>query len=114
MNKFQKCMIHPAALLALAAGCGEGPPGAGLTNGPPPVGNEKAADRTDLPSAVIPKGDETLGRTGDQATDAGIGGRGGGNAGARPEFPKDSGNAAGTEGTKPADNSDPGSTQSPK
>jgi hypothetical protein len=40
--------------MALAAGCGTGPPNDGLTNGPPPVAGEKAADRTDLPTTAAP------------------------------------------------------------
>ena len=118
MKDLLKHLLPSAALLALVAGCGEGPPGAGLTNGPPPAGNEKAGDRTDLPSAVIPNEGETLGKTGDQETNAGVGGRGGGNAGARPEFPKDAdatGKApADAQGTKPADKPDAGDTKAPQ
>jgi hypothetical protein len=73
-----RAALAPAALLllALAVGCGnEGPPGAGLTNGPPPGAGEKPAMRTDLPDAVPADRGELLGRTGDSQTNAGTAGR---------------------------------------
>lgn len=64
-------------LLALAAGCGAD--NGGLTNGPPPtVSGSDASARTDLPTPPPSDQGEILGKTGDNSTDAGTGGRGGG------------------------------------
>lgn len=75
-----------ATALALA-GCGAD--NGGLTNGPPPTVSETTpAARTDLPTPEPAGNNEALGRTGDSATDAGTGGRGGGTAGnPRPNQP---------------------------
>ena len=84
-----------AVALVLLAGCQNetGRPGSGLTNGPPPtVSNEKQSSRTDLPTAVPSEGDGSgsgVGSAaviGDRNTQAGTGGRGGGDAG-RPDTP---------------------------
>ncbi|MEO6808573.1 MAG: hypothetical protein ABI353_05615 [Isosphaeraceae bacterium] len=68
----------PAVLLGLVVGCGQGRPGAGLTNGPPPGDGENAAMRTDLPTSALPAPGFDVGQLGDNDTDAGTGGRGGG------------------------------------
>jgi hypothetical protein len=123
--------LGPAALVLLAFGCGnEGPPGAGLTNGPPPTAESKPAMRTDLPDAVVPRTGEALGKIGDNSNDAGTGGRGSGSDGGYPEQPKPGGSpdsvradpprieagspstAAG--GTKPADKINTGTPRSPQ
>jgi hypothetical protein len=66
-----------AALIGLAVGCGEGPPGGGLTNGPAPAtSDEKAGMRSDLPTPAPPDRGEVLGELGDRSTNAGTGGRG--------------------------------------
>ncbi len=83
-----KTMTVPATLaalltLGLAAGCGETPPGAGLTNGPAPdMVDEKPAVRSDLPVADAPDEGEILGEVGDYTNDAGSAARGGGAEGA--------------------------------
>src|SRR5689334_9920671 len=82
-------LLAPAVLLALVDGCGnEGPPGAGLTNGPPPAGSEKPAVRTDLPTPPPPDRGEIVGEFGDDQTTSGPGGRGGGREGGYPDQPK--------------------------
>ncbi|MBX6314695.1 MAG: hypothetical protein IRY99_17540 [Isosphaeraceae bacterium] len=123
----------PALLLALllAVGCREtGPPGAGLTNAPrPEAAEDKPALRTDLPPEATPDRGETVGQLGDNQTNAGIAGRGGGREGGYPEQPKPDqandavratppaieagtpGSAAG--GTKPANNINTGTPRSP-
>ena len=68
----------PLLAVGLAAGCGDlGPPGGGVTNGPPPstAGGEKTAGRSDIETPAPPKQGEILGRVGDNSTNAGIGGR---------------------------------------
>jgi hypothetical protein len=75
----------PATLLNLAialtaGGCGGN--NAGLTNGPPPTeSGTTAGARTDLPTPEPGDNNEILGRTGDDSSNAGIGGRGGGTEG---------------------------------
>lgn len=77
------------ASLGLSIGCADtGPPGAGLTSGPPPSGsNEKPGSRTDLPTSVDPGPTEPLGPIGDRTTSGGTGARGGGDVRSRPEQP---------------------------
>jgi hypothetical protein len=71
-----------AAALASLAAAGCGADNAGLTNGPPPtVSGTTPGARTDLPTPAPDGQGETLGRTGDNSTDAGTGGRGGGTEG---------------------------------
>lgn len=79
-----------AAVALLAAGCGTGPPGGGLTNGEPAMlgGPEKAAVRSDLPTPEVSNGEpiaegSSLSPAG-TGTNAGTGGRG------RGELPSDS------------------------
>lgn len=120
------CLLSTAALI----GCGNGgPPGAGLTNGPPPADDSKAGGRSDLPTAAVPDQGEALGKTGDNANNAGTGGRGAGQGGGYPEQPKlgaadDSVRANPTKiestspssaagGTKPAGNINTGTPRSP-
>jgi hypothetical protein len=66
-----------ALILGLLSGCSDtSPPGGGLTNGPEPAtSDEKPAMRTDLPPPTAPKQGEVLGELGDNATNAGTGGR---------------------------------------
>ena len=76
----RRATLATALLLALAAGCGGD--NAGLTTGPPPtVSGTTAGARTDLPTPAPGDQGEILGRTGDESTTAGTGGRGGGSAG---------------------------------
>jgi len=131
MNARIRYLLATVAALGLVAGCGsEGPPGAGLTNGPPPGGGSKAAMRSDLPNAVPTDQGEALGRTGDASNDAGTGGRGGGNAGADPDQPDlkaaddsiraapptidSSGANSAAGGTKPAEKIEAGTPRSPQ
>lgn len=108
--------LAPAIALALAAGCNkEGPPGAGLTNGPPPDAPDKPASRIDLPGATDLGPDRELETAvsergdGGGRNDAGTGGRGGGNAGAESAKPTP---GAGEKSPPRADV--PGSAQPPK
>lgn len=77
----RRATLATTAFLALAAvGCGTD--NAGLTNGPPPaVSGTTPAARTDLPTPAPGDQGEALGRTGDDSTSAGTGGRGGGTEG---------------------------------
>lgn len=77
LDRFCQAAV-PAVLLVLVAGCGQGPPGAGLTNDPPPRIGEKSATRTDLPTSAQPDPGFDVGQVGDNYTNAGTGGRGGG------------------------------------
>lgn len=70
----------PLFLAVAAAGCGAN--NSGLTNGPPPEESRSTAGaRTDLPTPAPAGEGEILGKTGDNSTDAGTGGRGGGTEG---------------------------------
>jgi hypothetical protein len=47
----RRCALSFPALAVLAlAGCNNGPPGAGITNGPPATAESKPALRTDIPA----------------------------------------------------------------
>jgi hypothetical protein len=79
MKTIRISLLGTSLLVAgLAAGCrDEGPPGAGLTNGPPlsAAGGEKTAGRDDIAAPAPPKQGEVLGQVGDTQTNAGIGGQ---------------------------------------
>jgi hypothetical protein len=68
--------------MGLWTGCGPGE--GGLTNGPPPGDRTSAGGRTDLPIPDPADKGEILGETGDNSTDAGTGGKGGGTQGNPP------------------------------
>ena len=125
--------LRRAAGLILAAGligCGNGgPPGAGLTNGPPPADDAKAAGRSDLPTAAVPDQGEALGKAGDNDTNAGTGGRSPSQGAGDPVLPKagsaddsvranppkieSSSPSSAAGGTKPAGNINTGTPRSP-
>jgi hypothetical protein len=75
-------LATPLLLLPLVTGCGPGE--GGLTQGPPPEDRTSAGARTDLPVPTPADQGEILGETGDNSTDAGTGGKGGGTAGNPP------------------------------
>ena len=133
-------LAGPALLAALAIGCGDGPPGAGITNGPEPsYAPEKPAVRDDLPPPDRPDADTAAGQPSAGPEVAGTGGArpagsqpGGAGAPAKaPESPagaggadakvratpprreaSSGGDAAGA--TRPADNIQDGSPRSPQ
>ena len=96
-------LIGPALLVSLAVGCDTAPPGGGLTNGPEPdYAPEKPAERTDLPPPVvddsgIAPGTVSSNPEGGTGTEAGLGGRNGGEGGLTPAEPSKS-----TQGDVPA------------
>ncbi len=83
-------LLASALLASVAIGCDSSRPGAGFTNGPEPeYAPENPAVRTDLPPPEMPEPDIEPGMVssnpeGGTGSEAGIGGRSGGQAGVEP------------------------------
>jgi hypothetical protein len=74
LAKSIRSLFGPAVVLGLACGCDTAEPGAGFTNGPPPmVQPENPAVRTDLPPPAITDADVTAGEASAQPSEGASG-----------------------------------------
>ncbi|MBV8610059.1 MAG: hypothetical protein JO034_21690 [Singulisphaera sp.] len=105
MRMTSRKMLGCALVALLATGCDTAPPGAGLVNSDPATlkAEEKPATRTDLPTPDLAGKDDALAEQAASSpaasgTDAGTGGRDGGQGGTRPR--RTNAGAAGPEVAK--------------